>query len=293
MVTVTTPNDPPPVAGRTTAATGEAPLPTKPSVKCTTDAKDDNGILHPFLSIHGRSIFFQDDWQVGIGGGLWSTGRALAQYFQTNHAQQWVLETLTQKQHNRKQRLRVLELGSGNGLLSACWLALASRQTLELVVTDTNDHLPLIRQTLAANHHLLHDDDDDHHHPGSKDWSGCTVVRVLEHRWGEFDASDDGWMTCDDPTFDVILGSDLAYRSDLYEPLIASLQHFSNVNTVVLLGATMVDTTPTFFRQLTPAGFEYRKLDDHWLPKEFHGTTFGLFTITRHVSSYPSRTRKD
>jgi len=60
-----------------------------------------------------------------------------------------------------------LELGSGNGFLSVCFLASLqqqqSKRMKELVITDLQEHLPLIRRTLNANRHIhfvLGADDD-------------------------------------------------------------------------------------------------------------------------------------
>ena len=201
-----------------------------------------------FLTVQGKPIIFEEDWDTGIGGGLWSTGLALARYFDTPHAAS-----------QARGRRKVLELGSGNGLLALCLLALL--EDLEtLVVTDLKDHLPLIRKTLAANGHLT---------------KMARDVRITEHPWGDFDNDDL------EQDFDLIVGSDVAYREELYDPLIASLLHFCSANTVVLLGVTMKDTKPEFFELLERSGFVYEKLADHLLELEFRGSTFGIFVLQR------------
>lgn len=68
------------------------------------------------LSISGIPIQFQDDWDVGIGGGLWSTGRALSHYWNTQHAVQCLRRMLM----SSGRPLRIIELGSGNGVLAVC-----------------------------------------------------------------------------------------------------------------------------------------------------------------------------
>ncbi|GAX26611.1 hypothetical protein FisN_21Lh082 [Fistulifera solaris] len=211
----------------------------------------------PFLTIRGQPIFFQEDWSTGIGGGLWSTGLALAHYLKTEHAEKQA----------RLDHLKVLELGSGNGLLSVCLAAWGSVQSL--VVTDLDDqHLQLIRKTLQANHHILQKTD----------------VHVVKHKWGAFEKLENkAWAKID---FDLIIGSDVAYREELYDPLIASLQYFAKTKTIVLLGVTMADTKDAFFDLLEKGGFRYEKMADHLIPENFRGTTFGIFVIRRKAGNY-------
>lgn len=227
------------------------------------------------MKIKDTQLYFSEDWTTGIGGGLWSTGLALARYFGTKHAASCIQRLESQT----KNGLSVLELGSGNGFLSVCLLAAARESLANLVVTDTNDHLHMMRQTLAANSHVLAGDN-------VKD----VPIHVLEHMWGEFSTTTSLSAETDDlpnrvhqgrHQFDLIIGSDLAYRKELYDPLIASLQQFSHAHTVSLIGITMLDTTPSFFRLLTKAGFMYERLADHLLDPEFRGKTFGVFVIRK------------
>jgi hypothetical protein len=127
----------------------------------------------------------------------------------------------------------------------------------------------MIQRTLQVNSHLV------------KSATSCSV-QVLEHNWGEFQDK----QRTDHAPFDIILGSDVAYQKGLYDPLISSLLHFSNEQTIALIGVTMADTTPEFFHKLTRAGFEYRRLADHLMEPEFRGTMFGIFMIQRHESCY-------
>lgn len=232
-------------------------------------------------------IYFQEDWNTGIGGGLWSTGLAFSKYLTTSHAaanlQQ--LADVTKDQGG----LSVLELGSGNSFLSVCILGLAHQleqlnptsngtaATIikDLVITDFADHLPLMQKTLDANRHISNKEK--------------TRVRVLEHKWGEFlpssnERNNDSFeeqVQQGTFKFDLILGSDVAYREDLFDILIASLLQYSHANTVILIGVTMLDTKPAFFHKLRAAGFDYTKFADHLLEPDFRGQTFGVFAIQR------------
>jgi 2-polyprenyl-3-methyl-5-hydroxy-6-metoxy-1,4-benzoquinol methylase len=204
-----------------------------------------------FLHINDTPVYFQEDWDIGIGGGLWSTGLAVARYLQ--HHPGHAIQSLNKLGNNN---LSLLELGSGNGFLALCFLAL--RRWKELVITDIDTHLPLIQTTLDANAHLI---------------SSESNVQVTEHKWGELGDALEG------KKFDVIVGSDVAYHEDLYDILISSLARFSHESTVALIGVTMNDTKPLFFRKLREAGFRYERLADWLMEPEFRGTTFGIFVI--------------
>lgn len=229
-------------------------------------------MTEPFLSIGNVPVYFSQDWGVGIGGGLWSTGLAIARYFQTDHARELFQRLVVAR---GRRPLSVLELGSGNGFLSLCLLALAKSNPgilKELVITDTKDHLALINKTLTANQHVQH-------HKGANE-----TCHVMEHVWSEFAPTTDSTDFKDKVQegrhkFDLILGSDVAYHERLYDPLIASLQRYSHEKTVSLIGVTMADTKPDFFRLLRQAGFRYRRLADHLMDPEFRGNTFGIFLI--------------
>jgi Lysine methyltransferase len=239
-------------------------------------------------------IYFHEDWRQGIGGGLWSTGLAMSKYLTTTHAR----ESLQRMASNKGEGLSVLELGSGNGLLSICVLALSNQLQgrspeatrlhcpviRDLAITDTAHHLPLIQKTLQANHHLL----------DNRDEQASTRVHIFDHCWGTFHPSTDdqrrGTVESESfseqvqrgkLTFDLILGSDVAYHEDLYDVLIVSLLQYAHANTAILLGCTMVDTKPLFFHKLRLAGFKYRKFADHLLENDFRGQMFGIFVIEK------------
>lgn len=222
---------------------------------------------NPFLTINGEPIYFAEDWDTGIGGGLWSTGLAMAKYFELQKKQ---CDDNIQQSLGSDVLLDVLELGSGNGFLSVCLLALLKGKIRHLVVTDLSDHLPLMTRTLNANRHLAID-----------------KVTVMEHQWGQFlesaesDDSIASRVNCGAQKFDLLVGSDVAYHPDLYDILIRSLVQFSGTTSVILLGVTMRDTTPAFFHKLCDNGFIYERLADHLLPLEFRGNTFGIFVVKK------------
>lgn len=285
-----------------------------------------------YLTITGTPIYFSEDWNTGIGGGLWSTGLAMAKYFQC-HSNDVMnnLKHLANVKHSHQQQrhcdccyggsnkediieeqvgLSALELGSGNGFLSVCLLAVmsaANQSTTtkihlnKLVVTDMANHLELITKTFMANMHIwdhltVHRKNDngmqneecyggslrsDIHHQQQQQQQQqqycSTNVMVMEHVWGE-----ESEVTNDsNEKYDFIFGSDLAYRNSLHAPLISSLVQFSHQHTLCLIGVTMTDTQPIFFDLLIQAGFMYERLADHLLESEYRGGSFGIFAIQR------------
>lgn len=268
--------------------------------------------------INDIPIHFSEDWHTGIGGGLWSTGLAMAKYFE-QHAEEVVdnLQCLARVKYLRESRQRsngqqnghgikgisAMELGSGNGFLSVCLLALAANRSKllkELVVTDLADHLALMATTLKANPHVWdnltviepHDggDEIEKKYDGSLYQShpvdihgqpNPTSVIVAEHMWGEFPSNKPTNHDIHNKKYDFIFGTDLAYRNSLHNILIASLVQFSHQHTLCLIGITMTDTQPVFFDLLTKAGFRYEKLADHLLERQFRGSQFCIMVIQR------------
>jgi hypothetical protein len=245
-----------------------------------------------------QTIYFDENWDVGIGGGLWSTGVAMAYFFRKK-------SSLIRESLSSVKAKKALELGSGNGFVSVSLLASlpCSCELLnELVITDLEEHLPLIQRTLNANQHiierfhvdinLLHkrnsgSDSSSSNEAEIKNSSMETMkVIVAKHAWGEFASSSDhlGESNRSCTKFDFIFGSDIAYRDSLHRPLIQSLVFFSHYLTIILLGVTMYDTKPTFFDALWTAGFTYIRIaDDDMMPK-YRGKGFGLFLVRkRHI----------
>ncbi len=207
------------------------------------------------VTIRDQPVYLQEDWNHGIGGGLWSTGLALAKYLDTSHAQE-------QLEHNSIRT--ALELGSGNGFLAVC-LSAAYPSLQQLVVTDTAEHISLMQSTMDTNASLT-------------SWTSSASlihkaqINIQEYLWGTGSLQQ---------TFDLILGSDVAYRDELHDPLIQALLECSHSKTITLLGVTMNDTKPIFFTKLIQHGFQYERIADHCMDPSFRGTNFGIFVIQR------------
>lgn len=262
------------------------------------DKSHDNAVTAlPLLTINKIPIHLLEDWSTGIGGGLWSTGLAMAKYFERHAAAIFDnLNFLARLKHSQARTemqldqtryeccgISAIELGAGNGFLSVCLLAVMAgleRVPLEkLVITDMADHLRLIRNTLDANSHVYDrmkimesiisckssDGTNEREFPSMNvhnlsDDNRIKPVEIIvtEHIWGSFENFEKEDLNQE--KYDFIFGTDLAYREYLYKPLIASLLRFSHAHTLCLIGVTMNDTHPLFFDLLTDAGFRYQRL---------------------------------
>lgn len=285
------------------------------SINDTSSPTDDGNGNVDKGSSSGYPVYLTEDWDSGIGGGLWTTGLALGRYFAASRhflEQYRSLRARKQKTRQSEKSVRVLELGSGNGFLGVCLVsAIAVAEAngicrgirdvtgysdtnypkhwpgIEVVVTDTAEHLSLMRATIQSNLKrilpkirkqisTLHPSDDN----STSDTDIETIARAEEYLWGEnYDFGDDGGEP-----FDLIIGSDVAYRDYLHDPLIAALDEFCvPQHTVALIGVTMNDTRPIFFEKLQQRGFRFEKLADHLLDDEFSTSSrqFGVFCISK------------
>jgi len=238
--------------------------------------RNDDGTIN--VHVEEYPIYLQEDWSSGIGGGLWSTGLALAHYCTTQHF-------IKQLQKRRQSSLttRILELGSGNGFLSVCLVVatkILTNCTVHVVATDTTEHLSLMKSTIHLNSTC---------HTGRIDVR--PYISVQEYVWGVTTKDTfitDGSTAAED--FDLIIGSDLAYRDELHDPLIDAFQQLCSPDTIILLGITMTDTKPIFFTKLLKNGFQYEKLSDSLLEPTFRSNKqFGIFVIRKVQESIENK----
>jgi predicted nicotinamide N-methyase len=243
--------------------------------------KDNESNKKEYLVLNDNPIYFEEDWNTGIGGGLWSTGLAMAKYFENDTK---LLQYVFRK--STSSTINVLELGSGNGFLSTCLLALWKDHIGCLVSTDLADHLPLMHRTRDANSHLTSRLGQQQQQQQQNQWI------IMEHQWGIFTKKNpleessnevEIQVRSGEANFHVIIGSDVAYHTSLYDALIQTLDEFCRSDTIIVLGITMRDTRPTFFHKLCEKGFQYSRVSDHLMPLGFRGDTFGIFIITRVI----------
>ena len=166
-------------------------------------------------------VVIDEDWTAGIGGGVWSTGVALALYFSSLPAHLLA----------RLKRSRTCEFGSGNGYLAS---VLASAvEDCEIWVTDDEGHQDLMHRTVEKNIKL----------GNIKGTPGR--VKIARLLWGEDDLG---------TKFDFIFGTDVVYRDHLHDPFIKALDMHLAMKGSALVGVCMSDTSPQFFTKLRKAG---------------------------------------
>eukprot|EP00644_Phytophthora_capsici_P000465 jgi/Phyca11/13746/fgenesh1_pg.PHYCAscaffold_4_\ len=201
---------------------------------------------------------FECDWAPGIGGSVWTSGELLAAHLEL------------QREHYRSifDGSRVLELGSGTGyvglMIAACF------NPSHVYLTDLPTHLNGLHRNVERNSGALR--------PGVQ-------MHVSELSWGNVEQETSLLESIADSNgeaqVDVILGTDVAYLQELYDPLLHTMNRLATSRTLILLGLNRADTRLTFFRQLERDGFEYYKIPDLKLPQEYWGRDFGLFEIRR------------
>jgi predicted nicotinamide N-methyase len=209
------------------------------------------------------SISIAHNWDVGIGGDLWTTGRLMVQHFLTQP------ELYSRLLHGAT----VLELGAGAALVSLAAAALFAPK--RLVISDQESHLPICEANLQRNAHMIP--------------SSCSIsIAALDWSHPEqlySNGNGDSSIAEEPEQFDVILGMDLAYYTELHDILIDTLCKTASRSTVIILGVTKTDTGPTFFDKLHAAGFDYYRAHDSVHNSSFDARNFALFTIFKHSLS--------
>ncbi|KAI9915506.1 hypothetical protein PsorP6_006983 [Peronosclerospora sorghi] len=209
-----------------------------------------------------KRLEFECDWTPGIGGSIWTSGQVLVVHLQ---AQRAVYRPLF-------NGARVVELGSGTGyvglMVAACYAA------SHVYLTDLETHLHGLRRNVERNAKAIRAD---------------VQVHVTELCWGSseqetslLEMTMDG---TDAPQVDVILGTDVAYREELYDPLLHTINRLATWRTLILLGLNRADTKLKFFHKLEQTGFEYYKISESNLVRERWSREFGLFEIRRRSVS--------
>ncbi|CAH0479908.1 unnamed protein product [Peronospora belbahrii] len=207
---------------------------------------------------------FECDWTPGIGGSVWTSGELLAAHLEL------------QREYYRSifDGARIVELGSGTGyvglMIASCF------KPAYVYLTDLQTHIRGLCRNVERNAGAVR--------------SGVQV-HVLELSWGSleqetnllelFTSTDHDSDNHKAAQIDVILGTDVAYQQELYDPLLHTMNRLATSRTLILLGLNRADTEFTFFRQLERHGFEYYRIPDFKLPKEYWGHEFGLFEIRR------------
>jgi predicted nicotinamide N-methyase len=188
------------------------------------------------------------NWDVGIGGSLWTSGRLLVDYIHRNVDERMQL-------HNKT----ILELGSGTGLVG---LAMALCSPKRVILTDLSSHIKSLSQNIDRNSRLI---------------PKLTQVDAVVLDWTTITAASVREML----PIDLIVGTDIAYMPEFYTPLITTLSLLAQDKTRILIGLGRHDTSMQFFRLLVDAGFDYCKIHDEYIGDEYRGKDFGIIEIVR------------
>ena len=136
---------------------------------------------------------------------------------------------------------RILELGSGTGLVG---LTAAGLGANEVFLTDKPELIALLERNIEVN-----------------DLSG--TVKAIPLCWGEDDATAMG-------AFDLILGSDLLYAPEAFEPLLETLSQVCQpARAQIWLAYPTRFTEDIFFEQAYSQGFEELELTQEIEPGIF------------------------
>ncbi|DAZ99115.1 TPA: hypothetical protein N0F65_008420 [Lagenidium giganteum] len=208
-----------------------------------------------------RVLKFECDWDVGIGGSVWTSGELLTSHLGLQH----------DKYAGAFNGKTIVELGSGTGFVGM--MTAVAFEPARVFLTDLASHLHSMKRNVDINREIFVDG---------------TQVHVRELAWGvqdhtaaflrELRHSNDSTGSVD-----VILGTDVAYLEELYEPLLATLNELATPETLILLGLNRNDTSIAFFRRLEQEGYEFYKISDREIDPNFRGKDFGLFEIHRRL----------
>ncbi|XP_059624676.1 uncharacterized protein LOC132267541 [Cornus florida] len=173
---------------------------TEPSSTLQSDAPNQQLQHHYIHSIQSTVLIRQIKSQ-GISFQLWPAATTLVSLLDRHRADPSSGPLTSLGGQGRRRRLRILELGSGTGLVG---ISAAAILGADVTVTDLTHVLPNLRFNADANADVLA------RHGGA--------VEVAALGWGEADQ-----MERVGREFDLILGSDVVYHEHLFDPLIKTL----------------------------------------------------------------------
>ncbi|PWA62579.1 methyltransferase family protein [Artemisia annua] len=139
----------------------------------------------------------------GLSFQLWPAAETFVKLFDTYKPSNTDPFSVTvTKCANDRKPIRILELGSGTGIVGITAAAILGG---EVTVTDLPHVLPNMEYNVELNREVV--------------VSGGGEVRVARLSWGEV-----GDMEVIGRGYDLVIGSDVVYHDNLYEPLIQTLK---------------------------------------------------------------------
>lgn len=157
----------------------------------------------------------------------------------------------------------VIDLGSGTGLSGILLSKLYEPK--RIVITDLASHIEHIQHNIDINRPY-----SDKCEAIEFDWFNCQNFK------------------CNDRYFDIVLAFECVYKESLYLPLIRSILHVSNTDTVIFLGLTRLFAKKhIFFSLLRENGLEYTMLPSSCMSSEYQQkynlSDVGLFVLRRSL----------
>ncbi|KAL7255834.1 hypothetical protein ACSBR1_009883 [Camellia fascicularis] len=161
-------------------------------------------LQHHYLHSLHSTVAIRQLRSQGLSFQLWPAATTLFTLLD-RHRSHPLTSPLTPTLSSLPARLRILELGSGTGLVG---ISAAATLGAYVTLTDLPHVLPNLQFNADANSQVLAE------HGGS--------VHVAALGWGELDH-----MEAIGRDYDLILGSDVVYHDHLYDPLLETLRFFS------------------------------------------------------------------
>lgn len=165
------------------------------------------------------------------------------------------------------QGAKVVELGSGTGILGICMAYLGCN----VLLTDLEENLGIMEKNLQLNSVVSETSQSTVFEAGSshskKVQIGHGKIEIVSHKWGEsiepimnaFRQNPQGDISNpEDSSIDVLVMSDVVYHREGFEPLLNSMQALSSKNTQILMGHRRRNAEDAIFFELASHRFRVK-----------------------------------
>ncbi|XP_078178086.1 uncharacterized protein LOC144572398 [Carex rostrata] len=164
---------------------------------------------HHCLHSINSTITIRELRSQGLSFQLWPAASSLVSLLDLNPS--LLLSPLQLKQNP----LKILELGSGTGLVG---IAAAALLGAHVTLTDLPNVLPNLQFNAELNSSIIS--------------SRCGLISVQQLRWGD---EQDVTNVASTENFDLVVGSDVVYYEELIEPLLKTVEVFAKGETAFVM----------------------------------------------------------